>query len=282
MTKPAPAQQQPISISFSNEELSGWSDLPPGVYRVPDSQTIISGHQKGGIAGILFGPLGVLAQSAMNSSHGGSATKDVQETLKINLTSDAQAIARTLTASGRFKDKFTSNENAELPRLSVSTAVALTFVDDTNVRPYVVLKASLYAAHATESQWATRYMASNGAPRPLVGPNSWTANEGEELKKAIVGNLESAIDFMLKDVSSPYERDANHLVLIQGSFPYVRKRLQLVGYQLAEDERSLVFVPRLGDVLVFAGVNIMDKSVTIHRPAKEGDLPFTTVDDSGK
>ena len=53
-----------------------------------------------------------------------------------------------------------------------------------------------------------------------------------------------------------------------------------VGYQVAEDERSIVFVPKLGDVLVFAGVNVMDKSVTTVRPALPDDARLKLVDDA--
>src|SRR5437016_883240 len=73
LSKPAPAQQQPISVKLSTEELSGWSDLPMGVYRIPDSQVIISGHQKASGAGILFGVLGLAVTSAVNTAAGARA-----------------------------------------------------------------------------------------------------------------------------------------------------------------------------------------------------------------
>ena len=64
----------------------------------------------------------------------------------------------------------------------------------------------------------------------------------------------------------------NNLTLLQGNFPFVKPRLQMTGMQLSEDEHYVVFAPRLGDVLVFAGVNILDKSVITYRPASKDDL----------
>jgi hypothetical protein len=135
-------------------------------------------------------------------------------------------------------------------------------------------------ANAAERKalWTTRYLASTGAARPLVGAGSWTDSDSAPLKDAILISLEQAVRVMLQDVSKPFPRDPNNLTLVQGNFPFVKPRLQMTGMQLSEDEHYVVFAPRLGDVLVFAGVNILDKSVITYRPATKDDQKFKVLE----
>lgn len=83
MTKSAPIKSETINIKYTNAELSGMTDLPVGTYRVPNSQVIISGHQKVGSAGLLFGVVGLAVQGAVNSNKGKNATKSAEDMLKI-------------------------------------------------------------------------------------------------------------------------------------------------------------------------------------------------------
>src|SRR5262247_34086 len=67
----APTQAPPATtIVYSDEGMSRMSDLPLGVHRIPDSNVIISGHQKGGGVGLLFGVVGMAIQSSANASGG--------------------------------------------------------------------------------------------------------------------------------------------------------------------------------------------------------------------
>ena len=278
--KPAPHQSQPIKVEFITADLSGWSDLPMGTYRVPDSQVIISGHQKGGAApALLFGLVGVAVQGAVNSNAGKSATKDAGEVLHINLTSQAQGVADAMIAGDPFAKSFSSDAKAAAPTLAISSAVIMTFVNDNDVLPYVVLKATLTDPKATAPKWTTRYIASAGLPRPLTGDRSWTSDGGKDLQSTLDVELQRAIRFMLLDVASPYPRDDNKLTMVQGHFPFMKQRLETVGYELAEDPQSISFVPKLGDVMVFSGVNIMEKSSTLYRAAEKSDRRFKPLDD---
>jgi hypothetical protein len=272
MTEPAPAQSQPVAVKFTDAELSGWSDLPVGAHRVPDSQVIVSGHQKGGASGMLFGLIGVAVQHAVNESIGDNATEGAREAMRITLTRRGQEIADELVAT-RYQARFAEADQPGA-KLSVSSAVIVTFVGEEDVRPYVLLKASI--GEGKQQVWSTRYIASTGKARPLTGEGGWTA---ESLLASVDGSLRKAIDVMLRDVSQPYPRDAAAMTTVEGWFPYVKQQLQVVGYTLGEDEDSIYFVPKLGDVVVFSGVNIMDKAVTSHRPAGKKDA-FKVVADN--
>jgi hypothetical protein len=277
--KPAPHESQPITVKFTTADLSGWTDLPMGTYRVPDSQVIISGHQKGGATGLLFGVVGVAVQGAVNSNAGKNTTKGAGDVLHISLTSQAQGVADAMIAGDPFAKIFSSDTNAAGPSLVISSAVIMTFVNDTDVLPYVVLKATLTEPKATAPSWTTRYIASAGLPRPLTGDQSWTSDGGNDLRNTLTVELQRAIRFMLLDVASPYPRDDKKLTMVQGHFPFMKQRLETVGYELAEDQQSISFVPKLGDVIVFSGVNIMEKSTTQYRPAEKSDSQFKPLKD---
>ncbi|NPC56050.1 hypothetical protein [Caenimonas soli] len=100
--KPAPAQQQPLTLKVSGEELSGWTDLPIGVYRIPQSHVIISGHQKGQGAGLLFGLIGVAVAHAANASSGADAVKSAEEQLRIKLTGQIETSIQRIVSSEPF------------------------------------------------------------------------------------------------------------------------------------------------------------------------------------
>ncbi len=92
---------------YSNEGPSGWSDLPIGTYQVPNSTVIISGHQEGGGIGRDIRPrIGLLAQGAVNSGIGKGAVNNVEAALHVDLTPQADALTKTILASGKFGQAF--------------------------------------------------------------------------------------------------------------------------------------------------------------------------------
>ena len=272
-TLPAPQQAQPIAVQIINEPLSAWSDMPIGVYRVPESNTVISGQQQGGMAPVLlFGLIGLAAQHAAGASASEEAVREIEKSLRIDVGQQAQTASRRVIDSGLYPRHFTNQTDAAGPKLNVSGSLLMTFVDDKSVRPWVVLKATLMDAKTKEPIWSTRYFSSTSGARPLAGENSWTANSGELLQRAVAKDVEHSVAFMLKDISAPHMRDENALTTVQSHFPFVRQRLQSVGFKLAEDEKIVTFIPRVGDIIVFAGVNILDKSSAVVRGATKDDI----------
>ncbi|MEK8033446.1 hypothetical protein AACH06_21715 [Ideonella sp. DXS29W] len=269
MTKPAPAQSQRIAIKVSGEDLSGWSDLPIGTYRVPDSQVIISGHQKGAEVGAMFGLLGVAIAHAANSSAGANAVKDAESSLKIKLDAPLMAEVGRLTAEAPLSEKFSTAGAGTT--LTITPGLVLTYLDTSDVRPFVVLKVNL-AGPDNKMIWSTRYIVSTGASRPLMGAGGWAESDGAALKANVQTSLAQGVKVMLADVASPYKRDDNSMSIAEGQFPFMKQRLQVKGYKLVEDDRYMAFIPKLGDVLVFAGVNVLDKEDSSVRDAGKDDV----------
>ena len=276
-TLPAPSQSEPISINFSEKELSGWSDLPPGAHRIPDSQVIISGHQSNQLIGILFGPLGLAVQSSIDAGKAEGKTQSVNDILKIALTDEAKTIAQELTSSPEHSLAFTNQNTPDSASLDVRTAVILTFRNELEMQPYVLLQAELAEPNSKKVVWKSRYIASSNTTKPLTGDESWTSDSGEELNATLSQNLRKAIYVMMTDVASPFPRNEDQLIMLHGYYPYTPKMLQTVGYELFEDNTDIAYLPKLGDAIVFSGVNIMDKTAIKKRPAKPDDLRFKIV-----
>ena len=271
--KVAPAQTQPLSVAYSNEGASGWTDMPIGAYRVPDSDVIITGHQTNNF-GMLFGLVGLAAQDAIQTSEGKSAVKNVQDVLHIDLKPQAADLTEKAIASGRFGQAFSTGTSG--PVLTVDPYTVISFVNDTEARPYVVLKATMKSGNST---WTTRYVASSGKPMALSGDNSLTANGGAVLKQLVSENLSHAVDTMLYDVANRPARDDSKMTYVEGYFPFIRPKMGVTGYLLSQDDQNIVFVAKMADATVLGGVYVLDKSAITYRPATKNDS-FKTIDDA--
>src|SRR5258706_14697021 len=111
-TGAAPTEASPTTIVYPGKGPSGWTDLPMGAHRIPDSNVIISGHQKGGGIGILFCVVGVLVQSTANADAGRRAVGNVQDRLRFDVAAKAAEMTGTIVAGDAYRQKFTLSPNA--------------------------------------------------------------------------------------------------------------------------------------------------------------------------
>lgn len=270
-TLAAPAAEGPTQVAFSTKAVSKWTDLPLGTYRVPNSDVIISGHQKSG-AGVLFGVVGVAIQNSVQKSNGKEALASAEQALTLSIDEEANSLLQVAMADPAYAGKFSA---APTPgrTYEVTGAVVMSFASAQDALPYVVLRVKLLDGGGSKL-WTTRYIASSGPRRPLVGDGSWTVEEGAMLRTHVSGLLKTAIDTMLRDIATPYPRDEASLVTVRGWFPHVNKPLEVVGYKLAEADGRLLFLPKLGTTIVFAGVNSLDTATMAVTPFAKGDKPL--------
>lgn len=272
-TLAAPAAEGLTQVEYSTAAVSKWTDLPMGTYRVPNSDVIISGHQKGGATGMLFGMIGIAIQGSINAHNGKEAMATAEQVLTFSIDDEAKAILQRAMAEEAFASSF-AHEAGTTRKLEVTGAVVMSFANKTEVLPYVVLRVKLLGKNGTSKLWTTRYITSGGAPKPLVGEGSWTADTGAVLRPHVSALLERAIRVMLTDIAKPYPRDEAATITVQGYFPHVNKPLQVVGYRLAEQDGRVLFLPKLGTSIVFAGVNVIDTAAIVQRPTVKGDAPL--------
>jgi len=265
-TGDAPAQApSPTRIVYSDEGMSRMNDLPMGVHRIPDSNVIISGHQKGGGIGMLFGIVGVAIQSSANASGGTARVRSVEDDLRFNATAKATELTGAIVADGKFGQRFTLQ--AADSTLNVVPYIVITFQNETEVRPYIVLKTKLYTP-ADQSPKAQKYFCCEGKALPLTGPNGLAENGGAGLKALLTAELETAIRVMLQDRSQPYPRDKQSRIVVNGYLPFVGKPFKMKGYDLGHyDDYALIDFT--SGMLVFGGVNIAEPGSLEVVPPKE-------------
>lgn len=270
----APSFDGPTQIAFSTDQVSKWTDLPLGTYRVPNSDVIISGHQKGGAAPmLLFGLIGVAVQSGINASHGKEAMASAEQALTFSIDEEAKEKLAAALADPAYAGKFTADATADR-RFDVTGAVVMSFANELEALPYVTLRVKLMGKGGKSKLWTTRYIASSGARRPIAGAGSWTENGGEALRPQVSRLLDLAIQTMLKDIATPYPREEASLTNVHGFFVHVNKPLQVVGYKLSEEDGRMLFLPKLGTTIVFAGVNVLDTGSVWQQPADKKDRPL--------
>jgi hypothetical protein len=287
MSEPAPQGSKSIPVSYRGDDLSAWSDMPIGVYRVPNSQIVISGHQKTGNAPlILFGLIGAASANAIDRGVGKAAVKTSEQILHLTLTTEAQEELDRLLATDKYAARFTTKTTLGEPELDISGSIVLTFIDENSVAPFVVLKASLIQRDRSKevkeitTLWSTRYICEIGAPRPLTGEGSWATDNGSALRSTVSAELKRALDYMLADIVAPVARSDANRILVSGYYPFIKGKFEIVAYSLGEDDDSVIFSPQIADASVVAGVAIFDKSQVSFRAATKDDKPFKRVTDT--
>lgn len=262
----APPTAPPTTIVYSDKGPSRMSDLPMGVHHIPDSNVIISGHQKGGGIGMLFGLPGMLIQSSANAATGTGRVRNVQDDLRFDVKAKAAELTGTILADEKYRPLFTLSDKAGASTLTVVPYVVITFEGETDVRPYIVLKTKLSTGAPNESPKTIKYFCCEGKPLPLSGENGLAENNGARLKELLTSELDTAIHVMLLDRSQPYPRDNQAKIAVNGYLPFVGKPVKFKGYDLGRyNDYSLVEF-RSG-MLVFGGVNIAEPSSLEITPA---------------
>jgi hypothetical protein len=281
--KPAPLQESRPSIDVVEGGLSGWSDLPIGFYRIPDSQVVMSGHQSREESSFfLFDMIGVMAQARDAPAEAEAAVRDVENALRLRVAPLLrEVVADSVAGDERLSSHYdASSGSASLigPVLELDAALIMSLEGDDQYRAYAVVKASLKETPTGSPLWKTRYFASSGQSRGLFGEDGWAAQHGAFLRSYAVAELERLADLVLTDVAAPYPRDDAAIVTVESHFPYLRRQLQTRGYLLEETDHRIVIQSQMHPSMAHAGVYVLDKSLTSWRPAASGDSVFKVID----
>ncbi|HEX4694209.1 hypothetical protein [Sphingomonas sp.] len=252
---PAPAPAAATTIVFSEKGANGMSDLPMGVHRIPDSNVVISGQQGGGGIGMLFGVVGMLVQSSINTQAGTAKVRNVEDDLRFDVRARAIEMTNTMMAGDRFRNAFTLTPQPGGSTMEVTPYVVLTFVKKTDdVRPYVVLKTKVTDGTTGDKGKTIKYFCCEGQPEPLA---SLTDNNGARLKELLTAELDTAVNVMLLDRAQPFPRNDQAKVKTNGLLPFLGKPLKWGGFDLGR-YKDYSLIEFRGGMFVFSGVNIVE------------------------
>lgn len=268
--EPFPKEQKQVSVDITKELPSTWSEMPTGVHVVPNTRLFVSGHQAGQGASILFGPLGVLVGSAINAERGKSLLGDDKALANHDLlTATEQLVKEGIAADSAGKLKY-GPAAPGTPQLTLMPFGVLSFINDTDVRPYVVVRTTLKDASGAQV-WSTRYISASAEAKPFTGDNGWFKDDARPLRLALEQSLKRSIDVMLRDIAGKTQRDTAKWTYVGGQYAFVKQPLKVKGNLVVDEPDYIAFTPRLGDVIVFTGVNIFDRRIVSITDAAEQD-----------
>ncbi len=263
LSQPMPDLKGRLALKVLNEQPSKMSEMPIGVHQIPDSSVYVSGHQGAAGVGVLFGIIGVAVAHAAAQSTGEKKTQDAQAQLSLDIPKAAEQVLAEELARRADAGRFAPAGGSGAGSLEIVPYLVVNFIGNDQVRPWVVLKTILKDARG-EEKWKTKYVAGVGEIRPLGGEGGWASDDGAPLRKAVDRNLRLAIDVLLRDASGALPRGTGRMVKVNAQWVWVKQPLERTAEVLEETEETLVVVPDVADVFVFAGVNILDKkSVTV-------------------
>lgn len=224
-----------------------------GVHRIPDSDVVVSGYQGGGGIGMLFGVVGMLVQSSINTEAGTGKVRNVEDDLRFDVRAKAIEMTNTIMAGDKFRTAFTLTPQPSGSTMTVTPYVVLTFVKNTeDVRPYIVLKTKV--ATGSDSGKTIKYFCCEGKALPLA---SLTENNGTRLNELLATEFDTAINVMLLDRSQAYPRNDEAKVATNGLLPFVGKPLKWKGFDLGH-YKDYNLIEFRGGMIVFSGVNIVE------------------------
>ena len=259
-TQPMPAPSGRLALAVTREQPSKMHDMPLGVHQVPDSSVYVSGHQGAIGVGMLFGIIGVAAAHASAQSTGERKTEAVAQQLRVDVAEMAERVVAAAMAQRPDDERLTLDAPGPGGRLELAPFLLLNFVGNDQVRPWVVVRATMKDAKGDE-KWKTRYFASVDDLRPLAGPDGWVPPEGEPLRPAAESALRAIVDVLFRDVAGGLERGKGKAATIKGQWPWVKEPLAIQSEIVAEIDELLVVVPKVSDAIVFAGVTIVPRTL---------------------
>jgi hypothetical protein len=272
-TEPFPIEPKQVAVEVVTELPSMWTEMPVGVYAVPNTHFLVSGHQAGAGASMMFGALGVLIGSAINAERGRSLLGDDSALSMHDLVSQTETFLKEGIAANPAGRLAYGAASSGASRLTVLPFAVLSFIDDTDVRPYVVLRTTLTDGAGKET-WSTRYISASGEARPLAGDNGWFVANATPLRQAVDLALKRGVDVMMRDIAGNNVRAATKWAYVGGQYAFLKDPLKLKGGIVLDEPGYIAFTPRIGDVTVIAGVNIFDRDIVSIAEATEQDANF--------
>lgn len=258
-----PTPRQPVAIAVVAKPMSKMNELPIGAYYDEPRQIIVTGHQKGLFAGMLFGVVGVIVADQMNKSSGASQFGDDAARSSGDLGAMLREAIDTAVRAGTAA---TWTHPAADAKVRLSPYAVFTVEKSGQARLYAMLRAEILGADGVPT-WSARYFARAPGLHPLDGTDTWM-NDGRFVA-GMQTALARALDACIADTQGRFASGTP--TLAKGRFAYINSELEL-PFLLVEEQADWV-VGRLaaGDVMVLAGTHVLDRADYTFKPGKFKD-----------
>lgn len=203
MTKPFPNVEGTTKMVVTGDAPSYLHDWPPGTYRIPDTNVLVSNSQgdESSIGpAILFGFAGVEINGGGIAAGIKDKLKGSEDALNLNIRDQADGYLQNALANSNGPGRFSYGNVGEGNQVIITPYMVLSYIDEVKARLWVILKAELFTPHNRFHDWYCRYIASLGDPRPLKGEDGCLTNQGKNLQNDLNLNMQAAFDVMFRDL----------------------------------------------------------------------------------
>ncbi len=247
---PYPQPSQSLDVSVVPKPMSKMTELPLGAYYDDQRQVIVSGHQKGLLTGMLFGPVGVLVAGQANQSSAEKKFSD--ETSRTG--SDLGSILTSLIAdAGREQSTPAWTFNAEgKGRLRLSPYAVFTVDKAGLAHLHALLRAEILGSD-NKPVWSVRYFARAPGEYRLDGDDGWM--EQERFANGIRTALQKALAACIDDTHGRL-RDGRKITA-KGRYAYLNLPFELRAIVAAEHPDEVIARLVVGDAMVLAGTHVL-------------------------
>jgi len=271
-TKPFPRPQDRLGLLPTNDVPKETVDLPIGVYRIPDSNLYIANQQGDHAlvgASALFGLVGAGVAAADTEGKNKSEVAGFEEQLGSDVPKIAEDLLKKRMVGKRAEERFFLSDDPANSPIQITTYAVLSFIEDKRWRLWTVLKVDYFPSGYGNREWYCRYISGTERPRPMDGPEGWSANNGKNLRSSLEKNLSNSIDVMLKDLSGGLRPEKPQQIRSRGRWMFYKKPQEnTVTVIEAGTDRSVV-LPQVEEDEYFAGINILPKDFEEKRPEKK-------------
>jgi hypothetical protein len=266
---PAPPLEKPQAVVVSGGLPIDRAGVPDTFYQVPGSRVLVHGPKERMFRG------GGLVR-AMETQEILNSTKKTIQSASSNLVVDVIAPAmEALSASSlapEFQGHFYTPDNQGSGNITIAPYLVFDYIDLAKVDTYLIIDVAMPSRSGSKAnEWGTRFICQLGYPRELNGPSGWMFQDALVVRSALRAAMEKTMPIILRELLRPGNRRDDRLMVVEARLPFVDRKWQSLGYLLGESDEFVVFLPRIGDAMVFSGVNILDRANISLRPAQERD-----------
>jgi hypothetical protein len=258
-----PTPTKSTVVAVVDKPMSKMSELPVGAFYDKDRQIIVTGHQKGMFAGMMFGVVGVLVADQMNKSSAAGKYGDDSAKSGVDLVTLERACVDQALKSAAATNWSLGEAGAGL---RLSPYAVFTVEKSGEARLYAMLRAEIPGPDGNPT-WSARYFVRAPGLHKLDGDDTWMT--GGRFGPAMQAALQRATEVCIADTHG--KLSGTTTLTAKGRYPYINTDFELRVIAVQEDADSIIGRLAVGDAMVLAGTHVLDRKDYEIKPASFKD-----------